>query len=921
MNEHKERPRQQEFINKMVSNGYELFVPNSYDDIKSNLKKQLEDINELTFSDNEFSKIYDLINQGTIFDRSFRLLRELDISLDSGETKVIRLLNKKSWCQNNFQIAQEVETNKKGTDGKTARFDSVIFINGLPLVIMEFKQSSVGKDRGIEQIMDYQKDGKMHDLFLYCQIFIASSFSTTRYFANNNKINKEFIFKWTDKDNNEISNLIDGDKTIYNTLLGRCFIAEMIVRYMIRKENDKVNIILRPYQVYATKKILEKVDENNGNGYVFHTTGSGKTITSFKTCKLLTEYENIDKVIFLVDRKDLDAQTKSAYDDFEKGCYDNARNTNQLKKNILSNSSNIVVGTIQKMIRAIDKMHDDEKNIILNKRLVIIIDECHRSQSDTTTNTLRKVFTKKNAQYFGFTGTPIFEENSKTGPTHYKTTESVFGDELHRYSITNAVADNNVLQFNISQPKEIKTEKVDFLDLKRIKNISKYIIDNYDSYTDKRNFNTIFATASKEQLKLYYNALKEYNKTQDTIKQIKFTCIFSTNPDDTEEFVDNTPGENEFVSEVIEDYNNAFTTNINEKDIEMFKNKVYEATRSKELDLVLVVNMLLTGFDSPLTKTLFVDKNLKYHTLLQAYSRVNRKSKGKGYGNVVTFIEQKEDRDEALKLFSAGGTHTDFEIESYENLINNFNTHVELTQTICPDGDTLRQQLNDAMQSGNTEDLKESIEAIKTLQRQYSFIKMHPDFKEEDINISKKELNDLKDVYKEVYKSINGAKGTTDEEKPEMIQMDFEIGLFDEDRVNVEYLLSLTQGNLNKNVDINKIKEDIQSYDIPLEIREALIQAVDVYDISPNEDIGIYVQKELEKNKYSQYYDYANKNEIKDIEKFIELAMEQEKGNISYSQSDEYYKIKDLSFSKRRKFANETYKFVEETSEAYNIDK
>lgn len=917
MNNYQERKRQQEFIDKMVANGYELLKPSigqyvNYEDIKKNFKIKLEQTNNLKLSDSEFERIYAKFNQGTVFDRSWKLLREEDIVLDNGKTKTLKLLNKEKWCQNEFQIAQEVETKVAGIDGKKARFDSVIFINGLPLIIMEFKQSAIGKDKGLNQIIDYQKDGKMHDLFLYCQIFIASSFATTRYFANNNKINKEFVFKWTDEQNNEISALIDGNKTIYDTLLSRCFLAEMIVRYMIRKESDKVNVILRPYQVYATKKILQKVEENSGSGYIFHTTGSGKTITSFKTCKLISENPKVDKVIFLVDRKDLDAQTKENYDEFEKGCYDKANNTKQFKNSLLSNSKNIKVGTIQKMTRIINSLSEAEQETLNNSRVVIIIDECHRSQSDDTVNALRRVF-NKNAQYFGFTGTPISEKNQKSGNTNYKTTKSVFDKELHRYSITDAIRDNNVLQFNISQPKEIVEQEINFMDENRIEVISKHIIDNFNNYTDNRVFNTIFATSSKEQLKLYYKALKKINATKSEVNKIKFTSIFSTNPDDNEEYVDVTKKEDEFIAEVINDYNESKNTNLDVKDIEGFKSRVYDDVRNKDVDLVLVVNMLLTGFDSPITKTLFVDKNLKYHGLLQAYSRVNRKYPQKFYGNVVTFINQKERRDEALELFSAGGTFTDFKIENYEKLVQAFNEHLSYTKGLCENGDDLRKQLKD----GDLEKLENSLKAIKELQKKYNFIKIHPDFKEKDLGISRRELNDLKDVYKEVCRELGGDKEEIADDTP-AIQMDFELGLFDEDIVSLEYLLKLTQNNLKLKTKV-EVQLEVEGYDIPLEIRTGLAKAINEYDETTNKDIIEYLKEILEQDKYTQYYDYANKHEIKDIEKFIELVLEQERGNITASQASQYDEIKDLSFVEKRNFRKKTFNFVENVAKTYNI--
>lgn len=913
--EHLERERQKEFIAKMVANGYQLFEPKNYEDIKVNFKKQLENINNIKLTEAEFVRFYQKINQGSVFERSNKLLREEDIILDNGDVKVLELMNKEKWCANNFQIAKEVKTE----DG-SAIFDSIIFINGLPLVIMEFKQSRVGLKQGIEQIIGYQQHGKFHDLFLYCQIFVVSSFASTRYFANNNKINRDFIFKWTDENNEDISALIDGNKTFYDTFLSRCFVAEMIVRYMVQKESDKINIILRPYQVYATKKILEKVKANNGGGFIFHTTGSGKTITSFKTCRLLSQNKDIDKVIFLVDRKDLDTQTKNSYKEFEEGSYEGANNSYQLKKALFNNSNQIIVATVQKLTRVINDLTAEEQVILQQKRTVLIIDECHRSQSDTTVNTLRKVFIKnQNAQYFGFTGTPICKENAKSGITNYKTTKSVFDKELHRYSITNAVADENVLQFNISQPQNIEELDQDHLNQDRIAAISKYIIDSYNNYNDNRQFNAILATTSKEQLQIYYQELKKYNDSVALDQQIKFSCIFSTNADDADEYVGNIENK-QFINTVINDYNQMFNSNLQANDIDGFKNKIYENVRKKELDLIIVVNMLLTGFDSPLTKTLYVDKPLRYHGLLQAYSRVNRLSPNKRFGNVVTFIEQKTDRDQALKLFSAGGTYTDFEIKPYSELIENFNYQLAVTTSFCQDGDELRSQLR----NGDVRQIENSLKAIKELQKQYSFLKINPDFNEEDMNISKKELNDLKDVYREVYRAFNGKidnpeQSEIDTPEVEQLLFDFEINAFDEDQINLKYLLDLTQKAADEK-DYKKAITIIEHSDLSGELRGGMIKSVDAYQENQSQQIVEYLYQIMRQQQLDKYEEYAKANGIEDTEMFYQVVDKQEKDNLSRSQANEYDKAKKVTgLGAKRKFRRQTYEYVEDVMKRYDL--
>ncbi len=920
MNEHKELYQQDRFIEKMIDNGYQLFDPKNYQDILNNFKKKLEELNQFKLSNNEFETFYNLINQGTVFERTKKLLREHDITLDNGELKVLRLINKEKWCENNFQIAKEVKLEKIGMDGKTCRLDSVIFINGLPLTIIEFKQSEVGNRQALTQIVDYQKDGKFHDLFLYNQIFVVSSFATSRYFVNNNKIDPKFVFPWTDYENKEISQMITGNNTFYDTFLSRCFLAEMIVRYIVQKDSKKLNIILRPYQVYATKRILEKVKYNDGDGYIFHTTGSGKTITSFKTCQLLSSFKQIDKIIYLVDRKDLDTQTKDEYEELEKNSYDHAQSSFHLKKHLLSTSVKPIIATVQKMVHTINNLSDQQKEDLLNKRIVIINDECHRSQGDATVSALREIFNpNKNTQYFGFTGTPIFEENQKEGDIHYKTTEKVFGQELHRYSITNAVKDGNVLQFNIDYLNNLHNPDSTTNHPDRIKKISEFIINKLNDYTNDLRFNAIFATQSKSDLKLYYKALKEYNSTLKEEDKIKFTSIFSTNPQDTEEYADSSQ-EDQFVTDVINDFNHNFNTSESTSDINSFKGRVYDYVREKKLDLVIVVNMLLTGFDSPMTKALFVDKNLKYHTLLQAYSRVNRIAEHKEYGNIITFVDQKEDRDKALKLFSAGGTHTDFEIKNYDELIDDFNQQLNKVNTVVPNVDALI----DHLEGGNLDQIYNSLELIKELQKQYSFLKYHPNFIEDDLGINKKDLNDLKDAYRETKRKLNGQSKSKeqDNEENEQKEFDFELNLFEETNINLEYLLKLIPNKINVD-EKDKIIERIEASDYPQEIRISAIQFVNDKNKEDYQSVVQYLKQDFEKKKNNDLIKMIEPLSIMHTDAFIEMTKKQEDGSMSESNKNDYQKVidKKLNYGEQTKVIGEIYFQVAETIEKYDFEK
>lgn len=928
---HLERVRQKEFINEMISNGFEEFKPRNYEDIQSNFKKQLEKHNqkalekkgktELSYP--EFKRLLDSIDKGSTTVRTNKLFQKHEILTDENETLIIELFSKDRWCENIFQIAEEVVNVRDGEQRKeTSRFDAVIFINGLPLVIFELKQSGVGTSKGIDQVINYKKKGQIYGLFNYAQIFLASSFSNTRYFANNDSINRNFIFNWTDKDNKQLDELYGSPTALTKSLLQRCNIAEMIARYIIPGVEGKPNVILRPYQVYAVKEILRKVKENSGNGYVFHTTGSGKTITSFKTCKLLSQMPNIDKVIFLVDRQDLDNQTKKAYENFEPGCYDSASNIHELKRNLLANNNQIVVGTIQKMSMLTDenkgKLSSEERVILSNKRTVIVIDECHRSQSGQNTTNIRSVF-NKNTQYFGFTGTPIYDENSKID-VMYKTTKSIFDEELHKYTITTAVRDKNVLKFNVQSHND-PSRTYEKMDVTRIEKVSKFIIEKYNSYTSNRKFNAIFATTSQLQLKLYYEALSEYNNTLDDHEKIKFTAIFSTEAGDE----DSADKDTEFVDRVINDFNNNFNTNLSSAVIQGFKGKVQDYIRNRELDLVLVVDMLLTGFDSPITNTLFIDKPLKYHNLLQSYSRVNRLENEKPFGQICTFLDQSDDRTDAFRLFAAGGSFTDYQVEDYESVVNRLNGKVALMRQEVATLNEFSNVLNDKNK------IIPAMEAVKAVIKDFEYARSHPEFSEEDLEITRVEANDFKNVYREHAKVLKelptDPPGTQEEQIIE--QMDFELHLFEELNIDYNYLIQFLSDNKDNqelceekidSLDINNVKKEILKESYSIYASESEIPLIDIVD------------EQVELAKYKKYLKHIKENNIEDqAEEFMVVVSKQREGRLLESNATEYTNVLKgsntwhapegmSSLKARGKFKNDSYNLVEETEEMYRME-
>ncbi len=916
--EHKELIRQDKFIESMLGNGFELFEPSNYDDIIDNFRTKLEKINNIKLSDTEFKRIFNEINKGSVEMRSKNFKREFDIILDDNTHKTFHFFKTKKWCENEFQIAKEVR-NENGS----ARFDSIIFINGLPLVLFEFKQSIIGCENGIDQIIGYKKNGKFGGLFDFVQIFIVSSFSATRYFANATEINRDFIFSWADEENNALQALLEVENALTNNLLQKCFISEMIARYMIT--NGKKNIILRPYQVYAVKKILDKVRDNSGNGYIFHTTGSGKTITSFKSCKLiLEEFLDVDKVLFLVDRKDLDNQTKNAYEEFQVGSYTGAKNARMLKEKLLDDNRNeIIVATIQKMniIFGENRLTDDEVKVMNGKRYVIVIDECHRSQSDTTTTNLRNYLSPSlNAQYFGFTGTPIFDENASAEDKKYKTTKSVFDKELHRYPIKNAIADHNVLPFLVSAilPKENEDEKVEFLNAKRIEKNVTHIFEKHNAYTLDKSFNSIFATASREQLMLYYFEMKKQNDNLPMNKKIKFSAIFSSNPDDDESNFDES-----FIKDVISDYNVLYKGNEkcnSPQEMDAFKSKIQDNIRQKTIDIVLVIDMLLTGFDSPITNTLYVDKNLRYHKLLQAYSRVNRLEVNKKRGNIVTFINQKEERDEALKLFSGGGTATDFEIDSYDNSKDKVNAGLSQLRNLVGSADTIN--VNDLYDSVINESGNVGLKVMRDVLKDYEFIKTHPDFLHEDIDATKMEMMEYRDVYKNLANKLKIEAETNDDVKNmlEIEQFEFDLHLFEEVSIDVIYLLRFANEKKDEVDNQVDISEEIKNFiDCNIENKDKREFLYEWSESFAKEEVTAEESYKTFKENWfvDRVKQYGLEKNVGNIEAFVQLADSQKNGEILGSDIKEYTNClnDDAGFKEKIDFKTNAKDYIENLCE------
>lgn len=662
--------------------------------LEQNFREKFERLNRVHLTDSEFNRLLEDITDSDVFLSSKRLRERNTFIREDGTPLQYTLVNIKEWCKNDYEVVNQLRMN---TRDSFQRYDVIILINGIPVVQIELKALEVSPRRAMQQIVDYKNDignGYTNSLLCFIQMFIVSNQSITYYFANNNNQHFNFnadeqflpVYQWADENNKKITNLDD----FSDAFLAKCKLGKMISRYMVLVANEQKMLIMRPYQIYAVNAIMSCIEENRGNGYIWHTTGSGKTLTSFKASTLLKENPDIEKCLFVVDRKDLDKQTREEFNKFQDGCVEENTNTDSLVRRMLSDdySDKIIVTTIQKLGIALDphnRNNYQERLLPLkNKRVVFIFDECHRSQFGENHKAIKEFFPK--AQLFGFTGTPIFDENATytqiTGEeAQYKTTKDVFQHELHTYTITNAIEDKNVLRFHIDyyKPDDLYAS---FGEDMRKHAIAEAILKKHRAATSDYRFNALFATSSINDAIEYYKILQElqerYKSQSDEYVPLNVACVFSPpaygnrdimqiQEDLEQERIDNEvePDKKRMALEkIIKDYNGQYGTNhtVMEFDIyyqdiqQRIKNQKYtnkDYPRKNKIDIVIVVDMLLTGFDSKYLNTLYVDKNLKHHHLIQAFSRTNRiLNDTKPYGNILDFRGQQSAVDAAIALFS-----------------------------------------------------------------------------------------------------------------------------------------------------------------------------------------------------------------------------------------------------------------------------
>lgn len=801
---------EQNLISQLAANGYDIVTITDEDDLVINLKKQLEKHNNKVFSESDFKQILNhLTKSNNVFEKALLLRDKFAFKNESNELVYVEFLNMDFWCQNQYQVTNQITV--EGTYKN--RYDVTVLVNGLPLVQIELKKTGLELKEAYNQINRYQKHSFSANtgLFNFVQLFVISNGVNTKYFSNfgNKKPDFKQTFYWTDENNKRISKLED----FANTFLEKCHLSKMITKYIVLHDSDKMLMVLRPYQFNAVERIIDKVKNSNHNGYIWHTTGSGKTLTSFKASQILSQLPKVDKVVFCVDRQDLDYQTAKEFNAFKPDCIDPTNNTANLVRQFKDSNSKLIVTTIQKLYNAITREHHlKTMDNLKDKKIVFIFDECHRSQFGDTHKKITQYF--ENYQMFGFTGTPIFAENALSKNKQNQTTASLFGEQLHSYVITDAIKDENVLRFSVeyvgkykerenSQNEiDIEVEAIDTQELleskDRIGKITNYIIQQHPIKTQNKTFTAMFCVSSVDMLIKYYDLFLRLK--QEGKHDLKMATIFSfgandemiSDTDDYDEKDFNEVAENgeiynayhkrDKLESYIEEYNKTFKSNWTTKDSQSFYNyykDIAQRVRAKQIDILFVVNMFLTGFDSKSLNTLFVDKNLKYHGLIQAYSRTNRiLGDKKSQGNIIVFRNLKKATDDAIALFSDKKAKEIIILKPYESYVKEINEAYDKLMDITPTYESV-----DDLYSEDEE--LEFVKAFREIIRLKNIITSFVDFTFEDIVLGEQEFDNYKSKYLEL--SDKGKK-----EKTSILnEVDFELELIHRDDITVTYILGL----------------------------------------------------------------------------------------------------------------------------------
>ena len=927
-------------IRDLESQGYERFYGKTSEELYKNLKIQIERLNKVAFTDKEWERFLveylDCPNDGMI--EKTRKIQEnyiYDFIFDDGHLKNIKIIDKKNIHNNILQVCNQIKQKGKHKN----RYDVTILVNGLPLVHIELKKRGVSLHEAFSQIDRYGKESfnAENSLYKFVQIFVISNGTYTRYFANTTAQNKnhyEFTCEWADAKNKVIRDLKDFTATFFE----KRTILEVLTKYCVFDSNNTL-LIMRPYQIAATERILWKIESSFQNrksgkigagGFIWHTTGSGKTLTSFKTAKLATELDYIDKVFFVVDRKDLDYQTMKEYQKFQPDSVNGSKDTKELKRSIEKQDNKIVVTTIQKLNEFVKKNPSHE---IYDKHCVIIYDECHRSQFGDAQKNIRKSF--KNYYQFGFTGTPIFPENALGSDT----TAGIFGAQLHSYVITDAIRDKKVLKFKVdyndirakfkaaeteTDDKKLKElEKRMLLHPERISKIVEYILKVYNTKTHRNEyynikqkrlngFNAIFAVQSVEAAKLYYEEFQKQQENFPEEKRLKVMTIYSFAANEERNAIGDIPDENfepsamestakEFLDKVISDYNDYFKTNFstNGNEFQNYYKDLSKKVKDKKIDILIVVGMFLTGFDAPTLNTLFVDKNLRYHGLIQAFSRTNRiLNKVKTFGNIVCFRDLEKATKNAIKTFGDENSVNIILEKSYNDYINGFKDeetgksvkgYIDLCNEIV-------KKFPKPVEIEKNQDKKEFAELFGELLKTENILKNFDEFENFEKIISDRQMQDMKSVYVDICEEIRNAgkddQNNSNEQGIDFSDIEFQIDLLKTDEINLDYILELILEKTKEHDDIETLKSEIRRIirtSLGTRAKENLvinfINKTDLKKLKNNGEIldAFYkYAKEEKKEKIDELVKDENLKE--DSRRFIEKSIN--KGFVDYAGSE-----------------------------------
>ena len=813
----------------------------------ANLKAQLEAFNGLTLTAGEFTRVLHHLDKSSgVFNKAKTLRDRMKLEKEDGDTVYLEFFDSVNPLRNRYQVTQQV----KMEGSYKNRYDVTILVNGLPLVQIELKRRGLEMKEAFNQIQRYQKHTfwSGHGLFHFVQLFVISNGVNTKYYANARQQSFKQTFYWAAEDNKTIREL----PAFATAFLDRSHVGTMIGKYIVLNETDKILMVLRPYQYYATERIVERVRSppaQDPNGYIWHTTGSGKTLTSFKAAQIITGLPDVYKVVFCVDRKDLDYQTIKEFNGFSKGSVDSTNNTKKLVQQF-TDDTKLIVTTLQKLNTAISRpKYLTEMDKLRDERVIFIFDECHRSQFGDTHQRITEFF--RNHQLFGFTGTPIFAENAASKNGRKQTTKDLFHEKLHSYVITDAIKDENVLKFAVEYvgrykrkpdtetEADIEVEGIDTKELMespaRLEKITDYIIDHHAVKTRNKEFTAMMCVSSVDVLIKYYELFAR--RKAEGKHRLRVATIFSytSNEEDTDadgildeggEIIGGeggNPHTREKLDGFISDYNAMFGTNFSTKDTQSFYNyyqDIAKKVKERKVDLLLVVNMFLTGFDSKSLNTLYVDKNLRFHGLVQAYSRTNRiLNEVKSQGNIVVFRNLKKRTDEAIALFSNVKAKEEIFVPPYEEYVKRFNEVVVELITLTPTVRSVKELPDEEAEM-------QFVKIFRELMRLRNILESFSEFSDEDLALTAQRFADYRSAYLDVYDKVK-----TDDQKEKasiLDDVDFELELIHRDVINVQYILTLLASLYDADeADAPRIRKlilDSVSGDIELRSKKDLIE-------------------------------------------------------------------------------------------------